>query len=101
MALGSSPVMLIFRTGNIRLKEKAEIEPQEGYQNVRNISPAVQSSLCSEETVPGGLWWCRKRTGGSQTKRGRPAASKSAKPLFTDVFYIEVLLLNVVLCFNV
>lgn len=30
MALGSSPVMLIFRTGNIKsLKKKAEIEPQE------------------------------------------------------------------------
>lgn len=30
MALGSSPVTLIFRTGNIRLKEKAEPEPEEG-----------------------------------------------------------------------
>ena len=39
---------------------------------------------------------------GEAKQRGSgPAASKSAKPLFTHVFYIEVLLLNVVLCFNV
>lgn len=53
MALGSRPVTLIFRTGNIRLKEEAETESQGGCWRGRATLRLVQPSLHCAETFRG------------------------------------------------